>query len=122
MIEVKINKEIRDYTEGVYFGLNLRQLFFSVIAIGVAVTVYFLLRERFAIGTLSWICILCATPFAAIGFIKYHGMSCEKLILSFIRTAILVPGELALKPANLYYAMLKDTIQKREKEQMNADV
>ena len=122
MIEVKINKEIRDYTEGVYFGLNLRQLFFSVIAIGVAVTVYFLLRERFAIGTLSWICILCAAPFSAIGFIKYHGMSCEKLILSFIRIAILMPGELALKPANLYYAMLKDTIQKREKEQMNADV
>ena len=122
MIEVKINKEIRDYTEGVYFGLNLRQLFFSVIAIGVAVTVYFMLRERFAIGTLSWICILCAAPFAAIGFIKYHGMSCEKFILSFIRTAILMPGELALKPANLYYAMLKDTIQKREKEQMNVDV
>lgn len=122
MIEVKINKEIRDYTEGVYFGLNMRQLFFSAIAIGVAIAIYFLLRETFAIGTLSWICVLCAAPFAAIGFIKYHGMNCEKFVLAFIKTAILTPSELCLKPTNMYQLMLEDTIEKNEKEQMKKDV
>lgn len=32
----KINKEIRDYTESVYFGLSLRQFIFSILACGVA--------------------------------------------------------------------------------------
>lgn len=27
-MEVKINREIREYTENIYFGLSLRQFFF----------------------------------------------------------------------------------------------
>ena len=44
-MEVKINKEIRDYTEKIYFGLTLRQLIFSLLACGVAVIIYFLLKH-----------------------------------------------------------------------------
>lgn len=40
-MEVKINREIRDYQESIFFGLNLRQLVFSILAIGVAVGIYF---------------------------------------------------------------------------------
>ncbi len=29
-MEVKVNKEIRNYTESIYFGLSLRQFIFSV--------------------------------------------------------------------------------------------
>ena len=36
-MEVKINREIRNYTESVFFGLSLRQLVFSVLAVGVAI-------------------------------------------------------------------------------------
>ena len=36
-MEVKINKEIRDYTEAIFFGLSLRQFIFSVLACGIAV-------------------------------------------------------------------------------------
>ena len=43
-LEVKINREIRDYTESMFFGLSLRQFFFSLVACGVAVGLYFLLR------------------------------------------------------------------------------
>lgn len=31
-MEVKINKEIRDYTEGIFLGLSLRQCLFSFLA------------------------------------------------------------------------------------------
>ena len=65
-MEVKINKEIRNYTESMFFGLSLRQFIFSVLACGVAVGLYFLLRPRFGTETLSWVCILGAFPFAAI--------------------------------------------------------
>ncbi|MBE6018572.1 MAG: PrgI family protein, partial [Lachnospiraceae bacterium] len=32
-MEVKINKEIRDFTESIFFGLSMRQFFFSVLAV-----------------------------------------------------------------------------------------
>ncbi len=45
-MEVKINKEIRNYTESVFFGLSLRQCIFSALAIGVAVGIFFGLRSH----------------------------------------------------------------------------
>lgn len=44
-MEVKMNKEIRDYQESMFFGLNFRQCFFSVLAIVAAVGIYFGCRE-----------------------------------------------------------------------------
>ena len=35
-MEIKINREIRDYKENIFFGLSLRQLIFSLLACGVA--------------------------------------------------------------------------------------
>jgi len=46
-LEVKINREIRDYTESMFFGLSLRQFIFSVLAVIVAVGIYFGLRSFF---------------------------------------------------------------------------
>lgn len=54
-MEVKINKEIRNYTESMFFGLSLRQFVFSVLACGVAVGLYFILRPHFGTETLSWV-------------------------------------------------------------------
>ena len=36
-MEVKINREIRNYTEAMFFGLSMRQLIFSALACVVAV-------------------------------------------------------------------------------------
>ena len=57
-MEVKINKEIRNYTESMFFGLSLRQFIFSALACGVAVGLFFLLRPHFGTETLSWVCDL----------------------------------------------------------------
>ena len=70
-MEVKINREIRDYQESIFFGLNLRQLVFSILAIGVAVGIYFGLNNILGTETVSWMCVLGAAPFAALGFIRY---------------------------------------------------
>lgn len=43
-MEVKINREIRNYTEAMFFGLSLRQFIFSACACVVAVGIYFLLN------------------------------------------------------------------------------
>ncbi len=66
-MEVKINNEIRNYTESMFFDCPSDSSFFSVLACGVAVGLYFLLRPRFGTETLSWVCILGAFPFCGYG-------------------------------------------------------
>lgn len=114
-MEVKINKEIRNYTESMFFGLSLRQFIFSVLACGVAVGLYFLLRPRFGTETLSWVCILGAFPFAAMGFIKYNGMTAEQFVWAWIKSEFLMPKKLIFLPDNLYYETMKATIEAHEK-------
>ena len=118
-MEVKINKEIRDYTESVYFGLSLRQFIFSIAACLVAVLLYFVLKPYFGIETLSWLCILGAAPFAAIGFVKYNGMNAEEFVLAYIRSEFLTSKELTFKPTNYYYELLKDKIGDDKKDEDN---
>ena len=88
-MEVKINREIRNYTESMFFGLSMRQFVFSVLAILVAVGLYFLLKPHFGTETVSWMCILGAAPFAALGFITYHGMTAEQFLWAWLRSELL---------------------------------
>ena len=98
-----------------FFGLSLRQFIFSVLACGVAVCLYFLLRPRFGTETLSWVCILGAFPFAAMGFIKYNGMTAEQFVWAWIKSEFLMPKKLMFLPDNLYYETMKPTIEAYEK-------
>lgn len=114
-MEVKINREIRNYTESMFFGLSMRQFIFSVLACGVAVGLYFLLRGRFGTETLSWMCILGASPFAMMGFVRYNGMTAEQFVWAWIKSEFLMPKKILFVPDNLYYEALKPNIEAREK-------
>lgn len=114
-MEVKINKEIRNYTESMFFGLSLRQFIFSALACGVAVGLFFLLRPHFGTETLSWVCILGASPFAMMGFVKYNGMTAEQFVWAWIKSEFLMPKKLMFLPDNLYYETVKPTIEAYEK-------
>ena len=83
---------------------------------------YFLLRPHMGMETVSWVCMLGAAPFAAIGFIKYHGMTAEKFLWVWIKSEILMPKYLVFHPENLYYELTKDEIRKQEKEAMGKHV
>ena len=114
-MEVKINREIRNYTESMFFGLSLRQLVFSALA--VAVGLYFLLKPYVSTETVSWMCVLGAAPFAALGFFTYHGMTAEQFIWAWLRSELLEPRELRFESSTLYYDLLKSSMEKREKEE-----
>lgn len=117
-MEVKINKEIRNYTESMFFGLSLRQSLFSVLACAVAVGFFFLLRGRFGTETLSWLCILGAAPFAAMGFVRYNGMTAEQFLWAWIKSELLIPKKLLFRADNLYYEMLKPAIENHRKARL----
>lgn len=116
IVEVKINREIREYTEAMFFGLSLRQFLFSVCACGVAVLIYFLLRPYFSLKTVSWICILAAFPFAVIGFVKYNGMTAEKFIFAYVKSEFLIPKKLTFQNTNLYWKMFEERDREQKKE------
>ena len=119
-MEVKINREIRNYTESMFFGLSMRQFFFSIAAIVVAVGLYFLLKPIVGAETVSWMCILGAFPFAAMGFITYHGMTAEQFLWAWFKYAVLEPKFLCFEANNIYYEALKPLIEEKEKEAYKA--
>lgn len=114
-MEVKINKEIRNYTESMFFGLSMRQFLFSVLACGVAVGLFFLLRGRFGTETLSWMCILGASPFAVMGFVRYNGMTAEQFVWAWVKSQFLMPKKILFVPENLYYEAMKQALDAHEK-------
>ncbi len=114
-MEVKINKEIRNYTESMFFGLSMRQFLFSVLACGVAVVLFFLLRGRFGTETMSWMCILGASPFAVMGFVRYNGMNAEQFVWAWIKSQFLMPKKILFVPENLYYEAVKQALDAHEK-------
>ena len=98
-----------------FFGLSMRQFLFSVLACGVAVGLFFLLRGRFGTETVSWMCVLGASPFAVMGFVKYNGMTAEQFVWAWIKSEFLMPKRVLFLPDNLYYEALKATIEAHEK-------
>lgn len=109
-MEVKINKEIRDYSENMFFGLTLRQFFFSVLGCIVAVGIYFLCRDALGLEFTTWLCVLGVVPFALLGFVTYNGMPAEKIAMAYIKSRIIYPRRYVCRPVSFYYTMLEDPI------------
>ena len=83
---------------------------------GVAVGLYFLLKPHLGTETVSWVCILGAAPFAALGFVKYNGMTAEKFIWAWIKSEFLMPKKLVFHSTNTYLELMKPSIEKKTKE------
>jgi hypothetical protein len=113
-MEVKINKEIRNYTESLFFGLSLRQCIFSALAVSVAVGIFFGLRGHLGTETVSWVCVLGAAPFGAMGFISYHGMTAEQFAWAWFKSEILMPKHLTFKNENIYFEAVSAAMTKKE--------
>lgn len=114
-MEVKMNKEIRDYQESMFFGLNFRQCVFSLLAVGAALGIYFSLRELAGEEITGWLCVMGAAPFAACGFFKYHGMTAEQFLWAVIKSELLYSKRLTFQSENLYYQCMEDCIKAGER-------
>ena len=114
---VKINKEIQEYTESIFFGLTMKQCFFSVIAIIVAVIIYFFTIDTLGMELTSWLCILGARSYIALGFITYQGINVEEIFMTAIYSFLLSKTQLIFQPINIYYETLKPYIESKIKEE-----
>ena len=115
-MEVKNNREIREYTESMFFGLTLRQFIFTVLAAAASIISYFLLRPVIGIEAVSWVCMLTAVPFAVLGFVRYNGMPAEKFIWAWIKSEILMPKHLCFGNSNLYMELLSGAERDKQRQ------
>ena len=107
-MQIKSNKEVRDYKEVVYFGMTIRQLLFTGLAGGAALGVYFLCHRRMpmemvswlCVEAVSWLCVAAAVPFGAFGFVQWHGMPFEQIVLVFIRSRLVLGRPVFFRPEN----------------------
>lgn len=121
-MEIKMNKEIRDYQESMFMGLNLRQCICSVLAILSAVGIYFGLEDVVGEQFTGWLCVLGAAPFAFCGFFRYHGMNAEQFLWAYIKSEFLYPKKLIFQSEDLYYSCMKDLIRLGEKKMTDSTV
>lgn len=120
-MEVKINKEISNYQESIFFGLSMRQFVFSVLAVIVAVVLYFVLNPYLGTETVSWVCVLGAAPFATVGFFKYHGMTAEQFVINWIRTELIEPKRFKFQSKSVYYQLMETSVKSKRKENRRHD-
>lgn len=109
-MEIRINKEIKDYHESLFMGLSMRQFICSLGAVGAAVGIYFGLSRVLDKETVSWLCIVCAAPLAAAGFFKYNGMNFEQFIVAFVYSEFLCAGVRTYKSENYIYEAYKEVL------------
>lgn len=109
-MEIRINKEIKDYHESLFFGLSMRQFVCSLAAVGTAVGIYFGLSNVLDKETVSWLCIVCAAPLAAAGFFKYNGLNFEQFVVAYVYSEFLCSGVRTYQSENYLYDAYKEVI------------
>ena len=120
-MEVKMNKEIMEYREAMFFGLDFRQMVCSLLAVSAAVGIYFSLRGVAGDEVTGWLCMAGAAPFAFCGFFKYHGMTAEQFAWAFIKSEFLYPKKLVYRPEDIYYQCLEGRISDGEAGKKSRD-
>ena len=118
MIKADIPQDIREYKEQFFFGLNLRQLICAVIILLVAVGTFLLGRDFIRTDILMYVLVLEVAPIAAVGFLKYNGLTAEQFLLAWMRSEILMPKHVVFRPVNIWYELMKSTIEKKESENL----
>ena len=106
-----MNKEIQEFQESFFFGLSMRQCFFSVLAIAAAVGVYLGTKDTCGTEIAGWLSVFAAAPFAGCGFFRYHQMTLEKFVWVWLKSEILCPKKLVFQSENLYLKCLEETIE-----------
>ncbi|MGO5029026.1 PrgI family protein [Candidatus Agathobaculum pullicola] len=121
-MECPVNKEIRNYREGVFMGLSMRQTAWGAAALTVAAAANFGLRLVVGKETASVLCILLAALPAAVGFLSYHGLSFEQLACAWLRTTIRHNGWYVYRAVCLYETLHRAAIEERRRDKKKKKV
>lgn len=106
-MEIKINKEVRQHKETIFFGLSTRQFACAVLAVGAAMGIYLGGKPALGQETASWLCIVAAAPVSFTGFFHYNGLTFERFVVAFIKSEVLCSRPRLFRADNLYFNTLR---------------
>lgn len=104
--DIRLIKDIRNYSETIFFGLSMRQFIYAMLSVGSSVITYFLLKEHLSGEAVGWLCILAAIPFAFLGFFKYQGLTAWQFLIVALRY-FFASKKLPRINRNIYYEILE---------------
>ncbi len=110
MIEIKIPKEITDYKEKFMFGLTVRQCVSIAAALCICIPLYIFGKDFFGDEIISWLVILIAVPVFGFGFVKYNGMTFERLMAVIYRQKFAEPQKRKYEELPVFYKWREEVI------------
>lgn len=110
MIEIKIPKEITEYKEKFLFGLTVRQCVSIAAALAVAVPLYIFGKDYLGADIAGWLVLLVVVPVFGFGFLKYNGMTFERLVAVIYRQKIAEPQKRKYEELPVFYHWRKEVI------------
>lgn len=93
MIEIKVNKEIRDVKEDFLISLSLNQLVwcFLGLSLSVAIGAVLYINTKIPIQFLSWIALFFTLPFGVMAFFKWHELPAGTAIKIIVNNILSSP-------------------------------
>lgn len=116
-MEVKINREIRNYTESMFSDCPCGSSFFCLRLRGCGRTLFSAPSVHGNRDSKLGV-YLRGSAFCCVGIFKYHGMTAEQFLWAWFKSEFLIPKKLVFRSENLYYELLKGEIEAREKEEL----
>ena len=104
-MEIRINREIKEYTENVFLGLTLKQLICVIIASGMDILLYIKLRNVLPGGLIAAMGTAATLPPAVWGFCTFDTMSAGTLLRAIIKNHILSGGTLIYRSVPVYISV-----------------
>lgn len=110
MIEIKIPKEITEYKEKFLFGLTVRQCVSIAAALGVAIPLYIFGKDYLGADIAGWLVLLVVVPVFGFGFLKYNGMTFERLVAVIYRQKFAEPQKRKYEELPVFYQWREEAI------------
>ncbi len=119
-MEVKINREIRNYTESMFFGLSLRQFFFLFSLVALRRTVFLAQTVCWhgnrIVGVHFGCCPVCGTWFCEVQ--RYDRRESN---LCVDKIGVFNAEEVGIHSTNVYYELMKPSIEQKQKEVLKSN-
>lgn len=103
-------KEITEYKEKFLFGLTVRQCVSVAAAIAICVPLFIFGKDILGEDITSWIVILVAVPVFGFGFVKYNGMTFERLLAVIYRQKFAEPQKRRYEELPVFYNLREEII------------
>ncbi len=113
-MECNVNKEIRDYREGIFMGLSMRQTVWGAVTIAIATATNFGLRLFVGKEPAMMLAVMLAAIPGLVGFFRYKGLTFEQFAVAWLRTNIRHAGWYVYRAVSIYDT-IRDAATEKEK-------